>query len=172
MKMSEENKRILLETVSNVLSSMEEIETLSNRLDNTDLVTDLEDAKSYAVDASSEADKAMTAAEKALDTVEDVQQDIRAIQEEIKEVQAWVHTIMDIIEPFLPKSPLEVLEKFVKNHRGTIRGMYFDSYVDRGPFDGIICAITRVAEIWEVKLDLDAIDRKALEEITLELSPA
>jgi len=115
MKMSEENKRILLETVSNVLSSMEEIETLSNRLDNTDLVTDLEDAKSYADDASSEADKAMSAAEKALGTVEDVQQDIRAIQEEIKEVQAWVHTIMDIIEPFLPKSPLEVLEKFVKN---------------------------------------------------------
>ncbi len=59
MEMSEENKRILLETVSNVLSSMEEIETLSNRLDNTDLVTYLEDAKSYADDASSEADKAM-----------------------------------------------------------------------------------------------------------------
>jgi len=38
---------------------MEEIETLSNRLDNTDLVTYLEDAKSYADDASSEADKAM-----------------------------------------------------------------------------------------------------------------
>jgi len=172
MEMSEENKRILLETVSNVLSSMEEIETLSNRLDNTDLVTDLEDAKSYADDASSEADKAMSAAEKALSTVEDVQQDIRAIQEEIKEVQAWVHTIMDIIEPFLPKSPLEVLEKFVKDYRSTIRGMYFDMYVDRGPYDGIIIAITKVSELFDIKLDLDAIDRKALEEITLELSPA
>ena len=168
--MSEANKKVLQETVSNVLESMEEIETLSNRIENTNLTTDLEDAKGYANDAVSEAEKAEAAAEKALGSIEDVQGDISHIQEEISQIKSWIHTIMDLVEPFLPKTPLEVLEEFIKAHRSTIRGMYQDMYSESGSFNGIICAITKMAELWEVKLDLDAIDRPTLEEITNELS--
>lgn len=169
MKMDEKTAQALSAAVDDVFNVIDEVTKKIDDIDVSEASSLIDDASSDANDAEKSAGYACSKADDAKEKLDDIASDITNLKEEVAEIGSKMRALLRALEPFLPKSPLEVLQKFCKDHRSTIRGMYLDNYVDRGEFNGIIISITRLSEMLGVPIDLDEVERRELEEIVREL---
>lgn len=170
MKMDEKTAKVLAESIDDVFKAIDGVNERLENIDMEDAASDVGSAIDEARDAEKSAGAAYSVAEDAQEKLNEIEKEIDDIKEQVDEIGSKMRTLVRALEPFLPKTPIEVLQKFCKDHRSTLRGMYLDNYTDRGPFNGIVISITRLSEMLGVTIDLDEIERRKLEEITEDLS--